>query len=95
MVVHNLQHPHRLLMEGPPAIPRKSTGALFAIVRSQLGQYIRHTLLHLFLTGPTLKPFAKHLQNGVALNGGELVKLEETIEDLYLKSCAKTTQSTS
>lgn len=82
-------------MKGPLVIQRKSTESLFAVVRSELGQYIRHTLLHLFLTGPTLKTFAKHLQNSVALNGGELVKLEETIENPYLKSCAKTTQSTS
>ena len=74
-------------MKGPPAIQGKSTEALFAVVRSELGEFIRHTVFHLDFTSPALKPLAKHLQNGPAPEGGELVKLEEMIEDQYLKSC--------
>lgn len=74
-------------MKGPPAIQGKSTEALFAVVRSELGEFIRHTVFHLDFTSPALKPLAKHLQNGPATEGGELVKLEEMIEDQYLKSC--------
>ena len=74
-------------MKGPPAIQGKSTDALFAVVRSELGEYIRHTEFHLDFTSPALKPIAKHLQNGPAPEGGELSKLEEMIEDQYLKSC--------
>ena len=74
-------------MKGPPAIQGKSTEALFAVVRSELGDFIRHTLFHLDFTSPALKPIAKHLQNTPAPEGGELVKLEEMIEDQYLKSC--------
>ena len=74
-------------MKGPPAIQGKSTEALFAVVRSELGEFIRHTVFHLDFTSPALKPIAKHLQNGPALESGELIKLEEMIEDQYLKSC--------
>lgn len=74
-------------MKGPPAVQGKSTEALFVVVRSELGDFIRHTGFHLDFTSPALKPIAKHLQNGPAPEGGELVKLEEMIEDQYLKSC--------
>ena len=74
-------------MKGPPAIQGKSTEAIFAVVRSELGEFIRHSVFHLDCTSPALKPVAKHLQNGHTPEGGELVKLEEMIEDQYLKSC--------
>ena len=81
----------QLEMKGPPAIQGKSTEALFAVVRSELGEFIRHTVFHLDFTSPVLKPIA-HLQNGPAPEGGELVKLEEMIEDQYLKSCNQENQ---
>ncbi len=74
-------------MKEPPAIQGTSTEALFAVVRSELGDFIRHTLFHLDFTSPALKPLAKHLRDTAAPDGGELVKLEEIIEDQYLKSC--------
>ena len=74
-------------MKRPPAIQGKSTDALFAVVRSELGEFIRHTVFHLDFTSPALKPIAKQLQNGLAAEGSELVKLEEMIEDQYLRYC--------
>ena len=74
-------------MKVPPAIQGKSTDALFAVVRSELSEFIRHTMFHLDFTSPALKPIAKHFQNGLAGEDGELVKLEEMIEDQYLKYC--------
>jgi hypothetical protein len=74
-------------MKGLPAIQGKSTDALFAVVRSELGEFIRHTVFHLDFTSPALKPIAKHHHTGPAPEGGELVRLEEMIEDQYLKSC--------
>ncbi len=74
-------------MKEPPAIQGTSTEALFAVVRSELGDFIRHTLFHLDFTSPHLKPLAKHFRNTPAPEGSELVKLEEMIEDQYLKSC--------
>ncbi len=74
-------------MKRPPAIQGKSTEAVFAVVRSELGEFIRHNVFYLDFTSPVLKPLAKHLQSGPAPEGAELVKLEEMIENQYLKSC--------
>ena len=74
-------------MRGPPTIQGKSTEALFAVVRSELGEFIRHTDFHLDFTKPVLKPIAKPLQNGSAPEGGELVMLEKMVEERYLKTC--------
>ena len=74
-------------MKGPPAIQGKSTEALFIVVRSELGEFIRHTEFHLNFTSPALKLIAKHIQNGSFSEGPELVNLEEMIEDQYLKVC--------
>ena len=74
-------------MKGPPAIQGKSTEALLTVVRSELGEFIRHTAFHLDFTSPALRPIATHLQSDPALEGGELIKLEQMIEDQYLKFC--------
>ena len=74
-------------MKGPPAIQGKSTEALFAVVRCELGEFVRHTSFHLDFTSPALKPIAKTFHDGAAPEGSEMVKLEEMIENQYLKSC--------
>ena len=74
-------------MKEPPPVQGNSTEAIFAVVRCELGDYIRHTAFHLDFTSPALKPLARHLQNGSTPEGGELIKLTEMIEDQYLKSC--------
>ena len=74
-------------MKQLPAIQVNSTEALFAVVRSEMGDFVRHAVFHLDFTSPALKPIAKHLVSGSAPEGGEVVKLEEMIEDQYLKTC--------
>jgi hypothetical protein len=74
-------------MKEPPAVQGKSSEALFAVVRSELGEFIRHTMFHLHLTNPVLKPLAKNVQRGSILEASELVALEKMIEDKYLKLC--------
>ena len=74
-------------MKGPPAIQKTPTEALFAVLRGELGEFTRHSTFHLDITSPALKPIAKHLHGDPALDGGELVKLEERIEDQYVMSC--------
>ena len=74
-------------MKEPPAIQGISTEALFIVVRSELGEFIRHTEFHLNLTSPALKLLAKHVQNGWVSEGAELVNLEQMIENGYLKFC--------
>jgi hypothetical protein len=74
-------------MKEPPQVRGKSTDALFAVVRSQLGDFVRHTSFHLDFTSPALKPFARNGQNSPIPEGSELVSLEKMIEDKYLKFC--------
>lgn len=71
----------------PPAVQGKPTEAIFAVVRGELGDFIRNTRFHLDFTNPALKPIAKHVQRTPIPEGGELVELEKTIEDKYLKIC--------
>lgn len=76
----------RAEMKEPPEVLGKSTEALFAVVRGELGDAIRNTMFYLDFTAPALKPLAKDVQNGTIPEGGELVALEKMIEDKYLKS---------
>ncbi|KAF2466207.1 uncharacterized protein BDR25DRAFT_269406 [Lindgomyces ingoldianus] len=70
-----------------PAVQEKSTDALFAVVRSELGEFVRHTMFHLAFTSPALKPIFKTALNGLIQEADELTTLEKTIEDKYLKFC--------
>ena len=74
-------------MKRPPAIQGKSTEALFTVVRSELGEFLRHTEFYLDFSCPALKPLVPHLPNSPAPEAGELFKLEEMIEAQYLKFC--------
>lgn len=67
--------------ERPPSRTGVSE-AFFAVVRSELGQFIRYTRFHLDFTNPALKPIAKELPHG-----GDLNALEKIVEDKYLKFC--------
>lgn len=74
-------------MKELPRVQRSSTDALFAVVRSELGDFIRNTTFYLDFTNPALKPLAKHANSGSILADSELISLEEKIEDEYLKFC--------
>lgn len=70
-----------------PAIEGKSNEALFAIVRSEVGEFVRHAEFYLGFFNPALKPVAKHLQTAPAAEDEGVAKLEEMMEDQYFKSC--------
>ena len=74
-------------MKEPPEVLGKSTEAIFAVVRGELGEFVRNTMFYLDFAAPVLKPIAKDVQSGPIPEGGELVALEKMIEDKYLKSC--------
>lgn len=74
-------------MKHPPAVQGKSTEALFAVVRSEMGEFVRHSAFHLDFVSPALKTVAKDVQRGPVPGGGELVTLAKTIDDKYLKFC--------
>jgi hypothetical protein len=70
-----------------PAVHAQPTEALFAVVRSELSDFTRHSSSHLDFTSPVLKSVAKDVQNGLLLEDDELVTLEKTVEDKHLKFC--------
>jgi hypothetical protein len=71
-------------MKTPPAIHEKSTEALFVVVRSDLGEFVRHSAFHLDFTNPSLKTIAKDPPHGTVLEGGALEKI---MKDKYLEFC--------
>ena len=77
----------RLEMKDPPQVQGQSTEALFAVVRSELGNHVRRTMFHLEFTNPALKPDTKDIQYGPIPEKSDLVGLEKLIEDKYLKHC--------
>ena len=77
----------RLDMKEPPQLQGKITEALFAVVRSELGDFVRHTMFHLIFSGPALKSAAKNVQHGPSGEGCGLDNIEERIEDEYLRLC--------
>lgn len=74
-------------MKELPVIQGKSTEAFFVVVRSELGEFIRHSEFHLNFSNPALKPISKFFQDESCSEAGEIIKLQEMIEDQYLKYC--------
>ncbi|KAL8753645.1 MAG: hypothetical protein Q9199_004912 [Rusavskia elegans] len=70
-------------MKSRPTPRKEPTDAVFAVVRSELGDHIRHTSFHLDFANPALIPIAKH---GYP-SADHLAKLEQSIEDRYIGSC--------
>lgn len=74
-------------MKEPPADHGKSTEALFAVVRSELGDFVRHKSFYLDFSHPALKPLTK-ISPGVSTPDNiDLMKFEEVVEDKYFKFC--------
>lgn len=74
-------------MKRPPIVHGQSTEAHFAVVRSEIGNFIRHSAFHLDFVNPILKSIAKDVQHGPIPEGGELITLEKMIEVKYLGFC--------
>ncbi|KAK4998337.1 hypothetical protein LTR66_002425 [Elasticomyces elasticus] len=74
-------------MKEPPRVQGKSTDALFAVVRSELGDFVRHTMFHLGYYGPSLKPPDGDVQCCADTESGETDRFEKTTEAEYLNLC--------
>ncbi|KAK1147583.1 hypothetical protein N8T08_000925 [Aspergillus melleus] len=72
----------RTEMKEPPVAGGQASEAIYAVVRSELGEFIRHAPFHLDFNNPALKPIAKDLPNG-----GGIAALEKIIENKYLETC--------
>jgi len=77
----------RLDMKLLPAGRREPTDAVFAVVRGELGEYIRHAAFHLYLVNPAVRVVAKHFHKSLSPNSNHLDELERMIEDRYLQFC--------
>lgn len=77
----------RLDMKVLPEPRSNPTDTVFAVVRSELGEYLRHAAFHLHIDSSTFKSLAKRLDSGLALDYDHLVRLKDTIEERYLKFC--------
>lgn len=73
-------------MKSSPSNHDNPTEALFAVVRSELADFVRHSTFHINYINPSLNALAKP-KHGPALAGDELTLLESIIEDKYLISC--------
>ncbi|CRG86132.1 Outward-rectifier potassium channel TOK1 [Talaromyces islandicus] len=74
-------------MKELPRVQRSSTDALFAVVRSELGDFLRHTTFYLGFTNPALRPLAKYANSDAIPADSDLDNLEQRIEDEYLRFC--------
>ena len=74
-------------MKDPGVTQEKSSEAIFAVMRSEIGDIVRHSAFHLDFVNPALKSIARDVQSGRGSEDGELVALEKMIEDKYLRFC--------
>ncbi|KAI3395048.1 hypothetical protein diail_1871 [Diaporthe ilicicola] len=74
------------MKSSPTTHDRKPTEALFAVVRSELADFIRHGAFHINFINPSLNAIARP-KHGPAPDGEELTLLEKTVEDKYFKFC--------
>lgn len=74
-------------MKSSPPTYDNPTEALFAVVRSELADFVRHSTFHINFINPSLNALAKPKHSPVP-DGEELTLLEKTIEDKYLNSCS-------
>lgn len=74
-------------MREPPIAQEKPTDVLFAVVRSELADFVRHTAFYLDFTSPALKPIFTTAQHNAIPESIGLATLEKMIEDKYLQFC--------
>ncbi|KEF59482.1 uncharacterized protein A1O9_04326 [Exophiala aquamarina CBS 119918] len=75
-------------MKEPRAFQGTTTDALFAVVRSKLGDFLRYNTLHLDITNPVLKQIARPSQSdSISGETDDISRLEAEIEAKYLKFC--------
>ena len=69
-------------MEQSPRVQGKASDALFSVLLSELGDFLRHAPFHLDFTNPAFKAIAKEIPKGNDLNAWESI-----IESEYLAYC--------
>ncbi|KAE8384571.1 hypothetical protein BDV23DRAFT_189091 [Aspergillus alliaceus] len=65
----------------------RPTEAMFAVVRSEIGEFIRHSPFHLDFANPSLKTIAKDIPHSPITDCDRLKSFENVIEGKYLRYC--------
>jgi hypothetical protein len=74
-------------MKEPPTIQTTCTDALFAVVRAEIAEFIRHAIWAHEFTASPVKPIINNAQQVLPSEGEELSTLEKMINDKYLNLC--------
>ena len=74
-------------MKALPKSHDEPTEALFTVVRSQVGDFMRHSAFHLDFTNPSLKAIVRDSPHGAGAEGERMIAFEKTIEERYLRLC--------
>lgn len=74
-------------LKDPPPVQEKSSEALFTVVRSEIGEFVRHRAFYLDFVNPALKAVAKDAQGSRMPEIGDLVAVEKMIEEKYFNFC--------
>ncbi|RYO77468.1 hypothetical protein DL766_005864 [Monosporascus sp. MC13-8B] len=74
-------------MKAPPRIHEQPTEAVFVVVRSELGNFVRHSAFHLNSINPALNKIAEDIRQAPVPKGGEVIALEKAMENKYFALC--------
>ncbi|KAL3467005.1 hypothetical protein BJX64DRAFT_284153 [Aspergillus heterothallicus] len=74
-------------MRSQPKVQGKSSEALFAVARSELGDFLRNSSAHLDFSCPALKLVARKPLSDTAAGADEIDVWEKHLEDRYLRFC--------
>jgi hypothetical protein len=74
-------------MKAAPEVHGINSEALFTVVRSEIGDFLRHCSFHLDFINPALKSVARPKYLELNVGGDQLIALERMIEDKYLRYC--------
>lgn len=77
----------RAELREPPVVQGIATEAIFAVVRSEVAEFIRHTTFYLDFTNPALKSVAKDGEQDPSAESSAMAPLEKMIEERYLRFC--------
>jgi hypothetical protein len=77
----------RLEMKTPPEVHSLTSEALFAVIRTEFGNFIRHSSHHLDFINPALKSVARGTSTGLVEASNELDEFGRMVEENYLQKC--------
>lgn len=90
LIVHAIVVNDAILRPGtkePPTVHEQPTEAIYAVVKATLADCMRYTGFNIAYNAPELAPLARVPQAPQTTGGEQLLELEKTIEERFLKHC--------